>query len=154
MSREVNGPELPSRSRMSRRNESVVANPDAGSLVAGPVGRAGEVEAQVAHRPHERVVLEQRAVLLEGLSEVLRPVRRPETAPGDQIRAGRDGRDRVDLQQGQLLHDREQIGRPRRVEQLRAHRDASGLRLGEPVDGHDSNPALRTACRAIVDSEW
>jgi hypothetical protein len=44
-------------------------------------------------------------------------------------------RGRVDLQQGQSLHDGEQVGRPGRIEQLRAHRDLPGLRLGQPVDG-------------------
>jgi hypothetical protein len=62
-------------------------------------------------------------------------VRRAQAAPGDKVSAGRDGRGRIDLQQGQLPHDRKQLGRPRSVEQLRAHRDAPGLRLGEPVHG-------------------
>jgi hypothetical protein len=74
--------------------------------------RAGEDQAKVAHRPHERVVLEQRAVLLEGLLQVGWLVRRAEAAPGDEVRARRNGRGRVDLQQGQLLHDGEQLPRP------------------------------------------
>ena len=80
-------------------------------------------------------MLEQRAVLLQRLLEVGGLVRRAEAAPGDEVGAGRDRRGRVDLQQGQLPHDREQVGRPGCVEQLRAHRDAPGLRLGEPVHG-------------------
>ena len=71
---------------------------------ARPAGR--EAQAQVAHRPHQRVVLEQRPVLLEGLPEVGGPVRRAKAAPGDEVRTRRDRRGRVDLQQGQLLHDR------------------------------------------------
>jgi hypothetical protein len=88
------------------------------------------MEADVAHRPHERVELEERAVLLERLLEVGGLVPGAKTAPENEVRAGRDGRGRVDLQQGQVLHDREQLGRPRCVEQLRAHRDAPGLFLG------------------------
>ena len=90
----------------------VVADPRVRALVntARPAGR--EVQAEVAHRPHQRVVLEQRAVLLQGLPEVVRPVRRAEAAPGDEVRAGGDRRSRVDLEQGQLPDDGEQIGRP------------------------------------------
>ena len=84
----------------------VVAEPGALLVVARPVGRTGEVQADVAHRPDQRVVLEQRAVLLDGLLELGGLVCRPEAAPGDEVRAGRDRRGRVDLQQGQPLHDR------------------------------------------------
>jgi hypothetical protein len=63
------------------------------------------VEAQVADRPDQRVALEQRALLLESLLKVGGLVCRAEAAPGDEIGAGRDGRGRVDLQQGQFLHD-------------------------------------------------
>jgi hypothetical protein len=73
--------------------------------------------------------------MLHGLLEVGGLVRRAKAAPGDEIRAGRDRRGRIDLQQGQLLYDREQLGRPGRVEQLCAHRDAPGLRLCESVHG-------------------
>jgi hypothetical protein len=126
-------------SGMSRQDVApeavVVAQPGTRALVAGPVGGACEIEAQIADRPHQRVELEQRPVLLQGLLEVVRLVRRAKTAPGDEVRAGRDGRGRVDLQEGQLLYDREQLGRPGRVEQLCAHGDAPGLRLGQPVHG-------------------
>ena len=48
-----------------------------GKQVKGGSGRTGdvfnpntgEVQAKVAHRPHQRVVLEQRAVLLQGLPD-------------------------------------------------------------------------------------
>ena len=78
-------------------------------------------------------MLEERAVLLQGLREVGGLVRRAKATPGDEVRAGGDGRGGVDLQKGQLLDDREQFGGPGCVEHLRAHRDASGLLLGEPV---------------------
>ena len=118
----------------------VVADPRVRALVtaARPTGR--EEQAEVAHRPHQRVVLEQRAVLLQSLLEVVRPVRRAEAAPGDEVGAGRDRRSRVDLEQGQLPHDREQVGRPGCVEQLRSHRDAPGLRLGQLVHGQEATP--------------
>ena len=127
---------------MSRRNESFVAHPRARALVARPVGRTGEVQAQVAHRPDQRVVLEQRAILLQRPLEIGRLVRRAEAAPGDEVRTGRDGRRRVDLEQGQPRHDSEQVGRPWCVEKLRAHRDASGLRFGEPVHGQEATSGL------------
>ena len=54
----------------------------------GEVAGAGEVEPHVANRPHERVVLEQRPVPLQGLLQALGPVRRAQPAPGDQVCAG------------------------------------------------------------------
>ena len=117
-------------------------------LVAGQIGRAGEQQAQVAHRPDQRVVLEQRAVLLERLRELSRLVRGAEAAPGDEVGVGRDGGGRVDLQQGQLLDDPKQVGRARRVEQLRAHRDAPGLRLGEPVHEEEATTTWGAGRRA------
>ena len=135
MSREVTRPRCAEPVEDVAPEGVVVAEPGAGVVVARLVGRAGEVQTEVSHRPHERVELEQRAVLLERLLEVVGLVRRAEAAPGDEIRTGRDGRGRVDLQQGQLLDDCEQISRPASVEQLGPHRDAPGLRLGEPVHG-------------------
>ena len=99
------------------------------------VGRTGEVQAQIAHRPHHGVELEQRPVLLQRLFELGGLVRRAEAAPGHEVGARRDRGGRVDLQQGQLPHDLEQLGRPGGVEHLRAHRDAPRLRLGQPVHG-------------------
>src|SRR5215203_5816448 len=42
----------------------VVTQPGALLVVPRPLGRTGEVQAEVAHRPHHRVELEQRPVLL------------------------------------------------------------------------------------------
>ena len=78
-------------------------------------------------------MLEQRAVLLERLLQLDRHVGRAEAAPGNEVRVGRDRGGRVDLQQGQPLHDLQQVGRSRCVEQLRPHGDATGLLFGEPV---------------------
>ena len=75
----------------------VVADPRVRTLVTAARPTARQVEAKVAHRPHQRVVLEQRAVPLQRLSEVVRPIGRAEAAPGDEIGAGRDRRRRVDL---------------------------------------------------------
>jgi len=69
-------------------------------------------------------VLDERAIPLERLLELLAPVRRAEAAPRDEVGARRDRIGRVDLQQGQLLDDLHQLGRTRRREQLRAHDDA------------------------------
>jgi hypothetical protein len=80
-------------------------------------------------------VLEERAVLLQGLLEVPGLVRRAKAAPGNEVRTGRDGRSRVNLQEGQSLHDGEQLSRPRSIEHLRAHSDSPGLRLGQSVHG-------------------
>ena len=124
----------------------VVAQPGALLVVARPLGRAGEVQAQVAHRPHERVELEQRPVLLQRLLELGGLVRRAEAAPGHEVGTGRDRGGRVDLQQGQLPHDLEQLGRPGGVEHLRAHRDAPRLRLGQPVHGQEATTGSRR-CR-------
>ena len=83
-------------------------------------------------------MLEQRAVLLERLLQRAQGVRGAEAAPGDQVGARGDGGGRVDLEEGQPLDDREQLGRPGCVEQLRAHRDPAGLLLREPVHGHEA----------------
>ena len=119
------------------------------ALVAARRARgAGEVQAEVAHRPHERVVLEHRSVLLQRLLELGGPIRRAQAAPGDEVGAGGDRRGRVDLQEGQPLHDGQELGRPRRVEQLRPHRDAPGLRLGEPVHGPEATSGVGSSLHA------
>jgi hypothetical protein len=58
-------------------------------------------------------------------------------------------RSRVDLQQGQLPDDRDQIGWPGCVEQLGADGDASGLLLGQPVHGPEATPTCRIG---VIDS--
>src|SRR5438045_5156957 len=107
-------------------------------------------------------MLEQRAVMLEGPREVCGLVLRAEPAPGNEISAWRDGGGRVDLQQCQPPHDREQVRWPGRVEQLRTHRDTAGLRLGEPVHGQEAtsgcqgSDCLARVCSHVVPAavEW
>ena len=121
----------------------VVADPGTRSVPRGPVGRAGQVQGQVAHRADVRVELEQAAVLLQGLLDLSGVVGRAEAAPGDEIGAGRDRRGRVDLEQGQSPDDLKQVARPRGVEQLRAHGDAPRLRPGQSVRScHLTRPLL------------
>ena len=69
------------------------------------------------------------------LLELVGPVRRAEPAPEHEVRARSDRRGRIDLQHRQLLHDREQIGRARRIEELRPHSDPPRLFLGQLVHG-------------------
>jgi hypothetical protein len=113
----------------------VLAQPRARSFVARPFRSACEVEAEVAHGAHERIELEQGAVLLQRLLELLRPVGRAETTPRDEVGARRNGRRRIDLQQGQPLHHIDEGARAPRVEQLRPHCDAPRLRLRQPMHG-------------------
>jgi len=48
------------------------------------------------------------------------------------------------------VHDREQLRRPACFEQLRAHRDATGLRLGEPVHGQEATSECRIVASPIL----
>ena len=66
-----------------------------------------------------------------GLLEVVRPVRRAEAAPGDEVGAGRDRRGRVDLQQGQLL------ARP------------SSRSVGRGASSSCARTAMRRACALV-----
>jgi hypothetical protein len=50
-----------------------------------------------------------------------------------EVRARGDGGRGIDLQKCQPLDDLEQVGRSRRVEELRANRNAPRLRLRQPV---------------------
>ena len=118
---------------MSRRKRSFVAQPDSRRSWLGTVRGAGELEAEIGHRPDQRVTLEQRAVRSTACFRCSGRYDGAEPAPRDEVGARRDRRRRVDLEQRQPLDDREQVGRPRRVEQLRAHRDAPRLLLREPV---------------------
>ena len=123
---------------MSRRKESFASNQARDRRVVRRVRGAGEVEAEVVHRAHERVALEQRPVLLQRPGQVLGPVGLAEPRPGDEVGGRGDRRGRVDLQEGEVPHGLEQVGRPPRVEQLRADRDAPGFVSGQPVGRHDS----------------
>ena len=72
ISREITGPDLPSLFEDVPPEPIVGFQPVPRSLVLRPVVCIREVEAEVAHRPHQCVELEQRSVLLEGPLE-LRP---------------------------------------------------------------------------------
>ena len=61
----------------------------------------------------------------------------PSRLHGHQVGARRDGGGRVDLQQRQLAHHVQQVGRPRAVQQLRPHGDAARVGAGQLVHGHD-----------------
>ena len=90
--------------------------------VGRPIRHLGEVQTEVGHRAHHdedrldgrvlATVLEQRAVLLERLLQLSRVVGVAEAAPRDQIGTWRHHGRRVELQEGQVLDDREQIVRP------------------------------------------
>ena len=45
--------------------------------------------------------------------------------------------DRIDLEQSQLAHHIKQPGRPRAIQELRAHGQAACVAAGEFADGHD-----------------
>jgi hypothetical protein len=133
MSRDGNGPEVPS------RTEAVVATqPFARCLATGPVHRTGQVHSQIAHRSHRRVVLDERPVLLQRLLQLGGLVRRPEPTPGDQVCAGCDSGRRVDLQECQQADDHEQVGWPLGVQDMGANRNRPRLRTIEAVDAHDA----------------
>ena len=98
-------------------------------------GRHGrKEEPQVTHRPHHRVELEERPVLLQGLLQMGRLVRRPEAAPRDQVGARRDRGGRVDLQECQPAHDLDEVGRSRGVQQLGTNGDPPRLFETESMD--------------------
>ena len=153
MSREVKRPRALQQPEDVAPAAVVVAQPDIHPAVAAPPAGAGEVEADVAHRPDERVELEQRPLLLERAREVLGPVRRAETAPGDEVGVRRDRRRGIDLQQRQPLDDREQVasGAARRAA-ARAPRSAApasssaGARAGGYLRRIRTRPAPRTGC--------
>ena len=74
-----------------------------------------------------------------------------QAAPGHQIGTRRDGRGRVDLEQGQVAHHVEQRGRPRTVQQLRAHRDAARIDTRKLVDRHHPRLSDRSRPAAVPD---
>ena len=109
---------------------------------AAQVDHVGEVQPEVRHRPHHgegrldlQVLapeLEQRAVLLEGLPQLVRLVGVAEAGPGDEVGTGRDHGGRVELEVRQPIDDRQQVGGSVGVEELRPHRDPASLVAGQP----------------------
>jgi hypothetical protein len=82
-------------------------------------------------------LLEQGPIVFEGLSEMLGSVGGADAAPGDEVGAGGNGGGGVDLQQGQSLHDLDQIGGSGRIEELGADCNAPRLDEIEMVGLHD-----------------
>ena len=102
-----------------------------------PRGHLGEVEPEVGHRADVGAHLVEGSVLPQRLGQLRRPVGVAQPCPRDQVGTRCDRRRRVDLEEGQVADDLEQIGRPPRVQQLGTDGDAAGLGLGQPVDGHE-----------------
>ena len=73
---------------------------------------------------------------LERLRQLLGPIRAAHPRPGDEVGARRDRRRRVELEEGQVAHEVQKVGRAIRVQQLGADRDPPSLGLAQPVDGH------------------
>lgn len=106
-------------------------------------GHLGEVQPEVGRRPQHRqgglvarvlgAVLEEGAVALERPLQVGRPVLAAESRPGDEVGARCDGRRRVELQEGQAVDHRQQVGGAIGVEQLGAHGDAPRLVSTQPA---------------------
>ena len=138
MSREVSGPELLSCSRMSRRNPSLSRTTcstrswlrlvRACRRDPAPRSLIGRTSALRSYRACGRA----RAPAADA------PAGTPSRAGsrrrgrhwGDGPRSGRSA------SSVSRCNDREQVGRPRSVEQLRAHRDAPGLRLCQLENDH------------------
>jgi len=79
--------------------------------------------------------------VLDGSRQVGGLVGRAEPAPQDEVGARRDRGGRIDLQEREALDHRDQVGRPRRVEELRVYRDAAGLSTVETVNDHAADPS-------------
>ncbi len=92
-------------------------------------------QPQVGHRPDAGVQLEQGAVDVQGLPQVLRAVTGPQPGPQHQVGAGRDRGGGVQLQEGEVVHHVEQVGGPVAVQQLRTDGDLPGLLDAQPVHG-------------------
>jgi hypothetical protein len=97
-----------------------------------PVERAvaashlGTKERQVLGGVEERVPLDERAVLPEEPVELGRVVALAEPAPEDEVLRRRDGGDRVELQEAEPLHRREDVGGAA-VEELGTYGDPACL---------------------------
>ncbi len=107
-------------------------------------GLLGHVQRHRGHGPDEGAQLEEGPVLLERPGEVGRLVRRSEPAPRHQVRTRRDRGRRVDLQQSEMIHEIDQVGRPGGVEQLSPHRKLPRL---VPVERRMPMPAGYWASR-------
>ena len=104
-------------------------HPLARLVVVRPLLGARQVQAHIAHRPHHRVELEERPLLLELALELVGPVGGAQTAPGHEVRARRNRRGRIDLEERQLPNDGDEVARPFRVEHLRPNCDPPRLRF-------------------------
>ena len=96
---------------------------------------------QVARRPDVGDGLDEGAVVLDGLGQVGGVVGRAEPAPQDEVGARCDGRGGVDLQEREAVDNVNEVGRARRVEQLRVDRDLAGFVLFQTVDDHAADPS-------------
>ena len=150
MSREGSGPSAPSRSSTSRRKGRCSSQSRVRVAGAASAAMLGEVQAEVAHRPDQRVVLVERAVVLERADESAGSYAEPEPRPGDEVGARRDRRGRVELQQRQVPTDLEQVGGPLGVEQLGADRDAARLLVSQLMCLRHTLGGMLTAPRQFV----
>jgi hypothetical protein len=106
---------------------------------ARPRGHLGPVERDVLGGPQHAVQLDQGAVRDRAL-ELGSTEPQPEPAPRDHLGTRRHRGGGLDLQQRQVAHQVEQIGRPCAVEQLGADGDPARLGAGEPVGSHRKCP--------------
>jgi hypothetical protein len=108
-----------------------------------PRSHLSEVQPQVGARPDDRADLVQRPVPLECRGQVGRTVGVAQSRPGNEVGAWRDRGCGIELQERQVVDDRQQVGRPLHVQELGADRDAPGFSPIEPVDGHGARLAVR-----------
>ena len=136
---------------MSRRKVSLSRSQARVRSWLGPVGRAGEVPG----RGRSSAAPAHCARTASGPAPVPAGAEAGRYAEPRRLQATRSALGAmaavaVDLEQGQPLDDREQLGRPWCMKQLRAHRDAPGLRLGEPVHGQGGQGRARRPSKRRV----
>jgi hypothetical protein len=85
------------------------------------------VQGDRARRSDEGAELEERPVLLERPGQIRRLVRRPEPAPCDEVGVRCDGSRRIDLQQGEVVDEVDEVCRPGRIQQLGPDSELSSL---------------------------